>query len=275
MTFLTQTLIQGAFGFAVGAGTNDLAIRWIFRTVYRKKHAIGRGIQDIISTELMSPERIITRLSNPDVRETLERNIREEIDRHCLVEYPSPKELASGNHLAERALDDGVESLSARLADDLIHYYTEQDARVKFVQNVFGEIRGVLGPIMPDLLGLVVRTPELHARVQAEIARALQGCALHPIGRPNRIIDPSVRVYLASVCADVFSAYMSQNLPLLMRQLKIWDVIQDAVAEFDMKRIEVVTRRVINAELRGVTLWGGVIGMLVGVSQSFILWMLK
>ena len=275
MTFLTQTLIQGAFGFVVGAGTNDLAIRWIFRTVYRKKHAIGRGIQDIISTELMSPERIITRLSNPDVRETLERNIREEIDRHCLVEYPSPKELASGNHLAERALDDGVESLSARLADDLIHYYTEQDARVKFVQNVFGEIRGVLGPIMPDLLGLVVRTPELHARVQAEIARALQGCALHPLGRPNRIIDPSVRVYLASVCADVFSAYMSQNLPLLMRQLKIWDVIQDAVAEFDMKRIEVVTRRVINAELRGVTLWGGVIGMLVGVSQSFILWMLK
>ena len=50
MTFLTQTLIQGAFGFAVGAGTNDLAIRWIFRTVYRKKLMLGRAIQDIIST---------------------------------------------------------------------------------------------------------------------------------------------------------------------------------------------------------------------------------
>ena len=60
-----------------------------------------------------------------------------------------------------------------------------------------------------------------------------------------------------------------------MRQLKIWDVIQESIAGFDMKRIEVVTRRVINAELRGVTLWGGVIGLLVGVSQSFILWMLK
>lgn len=275
MTFLTQTLIQGAFGFAVGAGTNDLAIRWIFRTVYRKKHAIGRGIQDIISTELMSPERIITRLSKPDVRETLERNIREEIDRHCLIEYPSPKELVRGNPLAEQAVDDGVRSLSARLADDLIHYYAEQDARTVFVQNVFGEIRGVLGPIMPDLFGLILRTPELHARIQAEIARALQGCALHPIGRPNRIIVPSVRAYLASICADVLSAYMSQNLPLLMRQLKIWDVIQDAIAEFDMPRIEVVTRRVINAELRGVTLWGGVIGMLVGISQSIILWILK
>ena len=128
---------------------------------------------------------------------------------------------------------------------------------------------------MPDLLGLILRTPELHARIQTEIARALQGCALHPIGRPNRIIVPSVRAYLASICADVLSAYMSQNLPLLMRQLKIWDVIQDAIAEFDMPRIEVVTRRVINAELRGVTLWGGVIGMLVGISQSIILWILK
>ena len=30
-----------------------------------------------------------------------------------------------------------------------------------------------------------------------------------------------------------------------------------------------------NAELRGVTLWGGVIGLLVGISQSLILWFLK
>jgi len=275
MTFLTQTLIQGAVGFAVGAGTNDLAIRWIFRTVYRKKRVLGKAIQDIISTELMSPERIIARLSNPDVRETLERNIRETVDNHCLVEFPSPKELVRGNAVAEDALTDGVERLAARLADDLVHYYTEQDARVLFVRNVFGKIRGVLGPLMPDLLGAVVRMPELRARVRSEISRALYGFTERPIGRINRIIDPSVRVYLASVCADAFAKYLSQNLPVLMRQLKIWDVIQDTIAEFDMKRIEVVTRRVINAELRGVTLWGGVIGLLVGISQSLILWFLK
>ena len=275
MTFLTQTLIQGAFGFAVGAGTNDLAIRWIFRTVYRKKLILGRAIQDIISTELMSPERIIARLSDPEVREKLERNIREQIDAHCIIEYPSVNEIATRSTVAANAVNDGIERLAARLADDLVHYYTEQDARVVFVRNVFGKIRGVLGPLMPDLLGLVVRMPELHARVQTEIARALKGFADRPIGRVNRIIDPSVRLYLASICADAFASYLSQNLPLLMRQLKIWDVIQESIAGFDMKRIEVVTRRVINAELRGVTLWGGVIGLLVGVSQSFILWMLK
>ncbi len=275
MTFLTQTLIQGAFGFAVGAGTNDLAIRWIFRTVYRKKRVLGKAIQDIISTELMSPERIISRLSTTDVRETLERNIREAIDRHSLAEYPSPQDMVRGNPAAENALTDGVERLASRLADDLVHYYTERDARVLFVRNVFGKLRGVLGPLMPDILGVVVRMPELHARLQAEVARALHGCTARPIGRLNRIIDPSVRIYLASILADVFADYLSQNLPVLMRQLKIWDVIQDAIADFDMQRIEVVTRRVINAELRGVTLWGGVIGLLVGISQSLILWFLK
>ncbi len=37
MTFLAQTVLQGAVGFAIGAGTNDLAIRWLFATVFTKK----------------------------------------------------------------------------------------------------------------------------------------------------------------------------------------------------------------------------------------------
>ena len=275
MTFLTQTLVQGAVGFAVGAGTNDLAIRWIFRTVYRKKLVIGRAIQDIISTELMAPERLSARLASPEVRETLERNFRDVIDHHCLVEYPSLKELTDRNLITVNVLNDSVDRLAKRLAEDLLHYYTEQDARVMFVRNVFGKIRGVLGPLMPDLFGALVRMPELHARVQDEIARALHGCTTRPIGNLSRIVDPGIRIHLASKCADAFAAYLSQNLPSLMRQLKLWDVIHEAIDEFDMRRIEVVTRRVINAELRGVTLWGGVIGLIVGISQSFVLWLLK
>ena len=275
MTFFTQTLIQGAVGFAVGAGTNDLAIRWIFRTIHRKKLVLGKAIQDVISTELMSPDSIIARLSTPEVREELERNIREKIDAHCSVEYPSVREIANRNVIAENAVNDGIDRLASRLAEDLVHYYTEQDARVMFVRNVFGMFRGVLAPLMPDLLGAIVRMPELHARVKSEITRVLKGLADRPIRRINRIMDPSVRIYLASICADAFTTYLSQNLPVLMRQLKIWDVIHETIASFDMKKIEGVTRRIINAELRGVTLWGGVIGLIVGMSQSIVLWLIK
>ena len=34
MTLLAQMAIQGAVGFAIGAGTNDLAIRWVFNALF-------------------------------------------------------------------------------------------------------------------------------------------------------------------------------------------------------------------------------------------------
>ena len=275
MNFLTQTLIQGCVGFAVGAGTNDLAIRWIFRTIHRKKLMIGRAIQDIISSELMSPEKISLRLSTPEVRTMFERGIRDAIDRYCLVEYPSPKDFVAENPVGKDALNGSLEMLASRLADDLVYFYTTQDTRTRFVRNVFGRMHGILDPLMPDLVGMIMRMPELHARLQAEISRVLHGCSARPIGRLNRLIDPCARAYLASHCANAFAEYLGHNLPALMQQLKIWDVIQESVAGFDMKKIEGVTRRVINSELRGVTLWGGIIGLIVGISQSVVLWLIK
>lgn len=41
---------------------------------------------------------------------------------------------------------------------------------------------------------------------------------------------------------------------------------------YDEKKMEMLTRKVANRELRGVTIWGGVIGALVGVSMSFVMW---
>ena len=53
------------------------------------------------------------------------------------------------------------------------------------------------------------------------------------------------------------------------------DLMAKGITGFDMKKIEGVTRRVINSELRGVTLWGGVIGLIVGICQSVVLWLIK
>ena len=37
MTLPVQMAIQGAVGFAIGAGTNELAIRWVFNALFTKK----------------------------------------------------------------------------------------------------------------------------------------------------------------------------------------------------------------------------------------------
>ena len=84
MSFVWQAVVQGAVGFAIGAGTNDLAIRWLFATVFTyKRKAIADSVQKVVSTELMSPDKIVARISSTEVRATIERNVRRELDGVC------------------------------------------------------------------------------------------------------------------------------------------------------------------------------------------------
>ena len=68
--------IEGAVGFAIGAGTNDLAIRWIFHTVFaKKKRAIAEAVQRVISNELMTPEKVAHRLAEPSAQGALKSSV--------------------------------------------------------------------------------------------------------------------------------------------------------------------------------------------------------
>ena len=61
----------------------------------------------------------------------------------------------------------------------------------------------------------------------------------------------------------------------LMRETRIWDVVYDSIVGYDEKKMEEVTRSVANRELRGVTLWGGVIGFGVGFFGSLLIHFLR
>ena len=59
MTLLAQMAMQGAVGFAIGAGTNELAIRWVFNALFtKKKKLIAENTKRLIRTELMTSEKI-------------------------------------------------------------------------------------------------------------------------------------------------------------------------------------------------------------------------
>ena len=60
-----------------------------------------------------------------------------------------------------------------------------------------------------------------------------------------------------------------------MRETRIWDVVYDSIVGYDEKKMEEVTRSVANRELRGVTLWGGVIGFGVGFFGSLLIHFLR
>lgn len=207
MTLLAQMAIQGAVGFAIGAGTNDLAIRWVFNALFtKKKKLIAESTKEVICNELMTSEKIVAKLSSPDVKAALERDVR-------------------------RQLDD--------LGDT--------------AKSVLGNVGKGVGAVLPDLL-------KEEVRAFAKVAD---------------LFDDDLRATVARICANQMSAYLAGHLPQLIEETDIWNIIYETIMSYDEQKLVLLTRQVANRELRGVTLWGGVIGAVVGVAMSLVMWVIS
>ena len=206
MTLLVQMAVQGAVGFAIGAGTNDLAIRWVFNALFtKKKRLIAENTKEVICNELMTAEKIVAKLTSPEVRAALERDVRNKLD----------------------ALDDKAKTLLGGLG------------------------RG-FEPLLPRLL-------KEEIRALSEVAD---------------LFDDDLRATVARICANQMSLFISEHLPRLIQETDIWDIVYETIMSYDETKLVLLTRQVANRELRGVTLWGGVIGAVVGVAMSLVMWVL-
>ena len=204
MTLLAQMALQGAVGFAIGAGTNDLAIRWVFNALFtKKKKLIAENTKEVICNELMTSEKIVAKLSSPGVKAALERDVR-------------------------RQLDD--------LGDT--------------AKSVLGNVGKGVGAALPDLL-------KEEVRAFAKVAD---------------LFDNDLRATVARICANQMSAYLAGHLPQLIEETDIWNIVYETIMSYDEQKLVLLTRQVANRELRGVTLWGGMIGAVVGVAMSLVMW---
>lgn len=206
MTLLAQMAIQGAVGFAIGAGTNELAIRWVFNALFtKKKKLIAENTKNLIRTELMTSEKIAAKVCAPDVKAVIERNVREKLDEY-----------------GDRARD-----ICTKFGKRFEH-----------------------------------RLPELvkeEALALAEVAD---------------LFDDDFRKTIARTSANHVTAYLAENLPRIIEETDVWNIVYETIMGYDEHKLEVLTREVANRELRGVTLWGGVIGALVGLSMSVVMWLI-
>ena len=67
---------------------------------------------------------------------------------------------------------------------------------------------------------------------------------------------------------------LAEKLPRIIEETDVWQIVYDTIMGYDEKKLEILTREVANRELRGVTLWGGVIGAVVGLSMSVVMWLI-
>ena len=207
MTLLLQMAMQGAVGFAIGAGTNELAIRWVFNALFtKKKKLIAENAKQLIRTELMTSEKIAAKLSSPDVRNVVERSIREKLD----------------------GCSEKLRALLARFGERFENH-------------------------LPELV-------REEVKAIAEVAD---------------LLDDDIRSSIARVSAGQISAYLAENMPHMIEETDIWNIVYETIMGYDERKMEVLTREIANRELRGVTLWGGVIGATVGLMMSFLMWVLQ
>ena len=206
MTLLAQMAMQGAVGFAIGAGTNELAIRWVFNTLFtKKKKLIAENAKRLIRTELMTSEKIAAKFGSPSVRDAVERGIRQRLDE-C---------------------GDRLLAVFARLGERLDRHVPE-----------------------------IVRE---EVRALADVAE---------------LFDSDIRATVARAGAGYVTDYLAANLPGMLEETDVWNVVYETIMDYDERKMEVLTRQVANRELRGVTLWGGFIGATVGLGMSVLMWMI-
>ncbi len=204
MTLLGQMALQAGVGFAIGAGTNELAIRWVFNALFtKKKQLIAENTKRLIRTELMTSEKIAAKLCSEDVKEAIARNIRERLDT-C-------------------------------------------SEKVRAILLLFGER---LDRHLPVIL--------------KEEVKALSDVA--------ELFDSEFRETIARVGAGQVSAYLAANLPRMIEETDVWNIVYETIMGYDERKLEVLTREIANRELRGVTLWGGCIGGMVGLAMSILVW---
>ena len=88
------------------------------------------------------------------------------------------------------------------------------------------------------------------------------------------IFDDDIRKTISRIAANQITAYLAENLPRIIEETDVWQIVYDTIMGYDEKKLEVLTREVANRELRGVTLWGGVIGAVVSLSMSVVMWLI-
>jgi uncharacterized membrane-anchored protein YjiN (DUF445 family) len=220
-----QFLLQGAVGFAIGAGTNDLAIRWVFWALFaKKKREIADAVQEVVSRELMSPDKIVARLAAPEVAASLRHTAQAALEQAAERPWPSLQTLAREYAgLPTEAFQTQLAGLASKLlADRIASPAFRAEVLRPFLAERWQALAGVrtagllpavtrdLLAALPDRLAETLLAPVQRERLCAAIAEGLRAwMAGYPT--PASFLGPNT--------LDELAALVGSRTPLLVDEL--------------------------------------------------------
>ncbi|MCX7002630.1 MAG: DUF445 family protein [bacterium] len=115
VSFLMLVLLSGVIGAVIGAGTNELAIRYIFwKLIPAKKRELAESIQEVISTNLMSADKIAERMQSEQVQAVITHNVTEFVNDMLDKDFDSVVRTFSGREAAVLSVAQHVRALAMR-----------------------------------------------------------------------------------------------------------------------------------------------------------------
>jgi uncharacterized membrane protein YheB (UPF0754 family) len=289
-------LIPPLAGAVIGYITNAVAIKMLFRPLReirlfgvrlpftpgifpRQRHKLAENIGSIVEKQLLTPEILLARLQQEDLREKLKTLIagytEQVLDRSSGVSLRIMS-------LVEREYPRALEALIAFLNKPEIHRRMEIHGRV-FLNNAIrrlsvfqrfflsaGQFENTLHDRMPEIiddligqLGDVLR----ERQTQERIAELLTQTLLSADSRKKDRFDTYAR--------DKLLGFAEEHSAALLRTLDIKTLVSDRVDSLDMAQVEHIILDVMANQLWWINVFGAILGALIGLFQSFFSWILR
>jgi len=125
-----------------------------------------------------------------------------------------------------------------------------------------------------------INTPQMYRKITAKLVAVARD-------RLNSVMPSIIPSRFIRVMGDNLERVLRQEVPNLIRQvleseseymgreIRIKRIVEEKINSFDLNKLERMIREVSSSELRFIEILGGILGLIIGIFQVGILWMLS
>ncbi len=179
---------------------------------------------------------------------------------------------------------DSLDGLHGEIAAKLSGLIAQPEVAEQIAQSVSSNFSSMLDTPVGELmggeeeaarkiaegLGRAAKEGKLSLAARGEAPRLASALMDIEIGRPTFFGDREVVRGAVSLAADKLFPQVIERIPEVLELIGVEKLIEAEVLEFSSLRLEQTINLVAGKELRAITIWGGVLGTLVGVAQSTV-----
>jgi uncharacterized membrane protein YheB (UPF0754 family) len=280
MNSLLIWLIPPLVGAVIGYITNVVAIKMLFRPLReirifgirlpftpgilpRQRHKLAENIGVIVEQQLLTPEILIARLRQEDVRNNL---------KNTIAEYTAG--ISGQASIVSDLYPRVAGSFIAFIKEPEIHRLMEIHGRV-FLNNAIlklsmfqrfflsaGQFEKTLYDRMPEIIDDLIRQLDEILK-----DRDLQKKVIEEIFRKKDRLD-------SDIC-DKILALTEEHIASLLKTINIRVLVSDRINSLDMLTVEHIVLDVMANQLMWISLFGGILGALIGLFQSIFSWFIR